>query len=1100
MKQSSSLFCETVLHAALRRVVVWCCALIIYCCGGVLSHGGTPAACSAQEVSFRPPDEAHSISINAADGATWDEGGFKVVQLTGTVELRQGTLRAISRDAVLFIDTATDAEVTDRKVIVYLEGGVRMQLPESELGLGDSAAMESANAAPIQQLEDERWLGRLFTSQEIEFSCPLRAVAVDGKSELYLRARNALLQENSPSIQQVQYQQSAPGTQVLVSPLTGQVQTIPPPQNNEPAPGWDPQAQELKRPQLNGQTPLPGEKSPSGTASGSSSSTLPSSSGPTRVDITARDSTVDFNIKIQSNPENTAERVWLGAGGCRVTINSPEIANLRGMEVDRGSQVVILADNVVAWQTTMPDGDPRWELYLEGNVIFSKGTRVIYCERLYYNANDQRGTILNADMLTPIEGYRGLVRLKADVIQQSDANNMQAIGAAFTSSRMGVPRYWLQSATIDLDRRQSEMLDPNSGAPVVDPYTGQPQVKDDYFVDSRNNYVYVADTPVFYWPRFRASLEDPNLYLERLRFGNDRIFGYQVYTGWDLYQLLNFREKPENSRWIGTVDYLSERGLALGTERDYVSDGFFGLPGTATGMSRSWFLRDDGLDTLGRDRRDLLPEKTRRGRLLAQHRQQFEPGFSLRGELGYLSDRNFLEQFYERSWDSDKDYTTGLWLERNVGTQSFNLIGDYQINEFFTQTSWLPRFDHFVLGQPLLSNRLVWHSHSTIGYGRFRAATPPLNAAELVNFNLQPWEVNASGVRMGTRNELDLPVQLGPVKVTPYVLGDVTYWQEDLTGDSLTRTYGQGGLRTSLPFWKVDPTIQSSLWNVNGLAHKISFDTELLYAGASDGFTNLPLYDQLDDDSQEAFRHRMAATTFGIAPPGDVPLPYDERFFAFRRGMQGWVTAASPEIAADMAAAKFGVRQRWQTKRGLPGRERIIDWITLDAETVLFPDADRDNFGANWGLFDYDFQWHVGDRLSLVSDGYFDFFSQGLRTASFGAHMSRPEIGNLYLGYRSIEGPISSNILLASVVYRLSDKWGVRASSAIDFGETGTIGNSLSLIYIGESFLWRFGVNADAARDNVGFLFGLEPRFLPRQRLFQPGGVAVSPAGSRWLE
>jgi hypothetical protein len=38
------------------------------------------------------------------------------------------------------------------------------------------------------------------------------------------------------------------------------------------------------------------------------------------------------------------------------------------------------------------------------------------------------------------------------------------------------------------------------------------------------------------------------------------------------------------------------------------------------------------------------------------------------------------------------------------------------------------------------------------------------------------------------------------------------------------------------------------------------------------------------------------------------------------------------------------------------------------------------------------------------------------------------------------------------------------------------------------------------ARDNVGFLFGLEPRFLPRQRLFQPGGVAVSPAGSRWLE
>ena len=28
-------------------------------------------------------------------------------------------------------------------------------------------------------------------------------------------------------------------------------------------------------------------------------------------------------------------------------------------------------------------------------------------------------------------------------------------------------------------------------------------------------------------------------------------------------------------------------------------------------------------------------------------------------------------------------------------------------------------------------------------------------------------------------------------------------------------------------------------------------------------------------------------------------------------------------------------------------------------------------------MFDYDFNWHVGDRFTLVSDGFFDFFSQG---------------------------------------------------------------------------------------------------------------------------
>lgn len=1103
MKRSSSFDSTNLWQNAWRSVRRWSCALLFagLLLSSAVDSGADCSTCRAQEVIFSPPDEVHSISVLAASGKTWNEGGFQVVQLAGPVQLRQGALQAAAGEAVLFIDTVGAPASAQRKVIVYLEGGVRMDLPAAPLLEGSLPAPPgSAPARGRQRLEDEQWLGRLFTTSDLQFGVPLESVNVGPGTTtegVYQRARTALLQGNIASIQQVQFQETAPGGQVLVSPLTGQVQTLPPPpQETGPAPAWQPGSQDLLRPQLNG-NPAPAA---SGNQAPSTAANPLSSSGPTRVDITARDSTVDFNIKIQNNPQNPAERLWLGSGGCRVTIASPEIANLRGLQIDRGSQVVILADNVVAWQTTQGDGDPRWELYLEGNVVFTKGTRVIYCDRLYYSANDQKGTILNADMLTPIEGYRGLVRLKADVIQQVDANNMQAVGAAFTSSRMGVPRYWLQSSTIGLERRAAEQLDPATGQPLVDPYSGQPQLKDDYFVDSRSNYVYVADTPVFYWPRFRASLDDPNLYLERLRLGNDQIFGYQVYTGWDLYQLLNFRERPENSRWIGVVDYLSERGLALGFERDYQSDGFFGLPGRATGMTRSWFLNDQGLDTLGRDRRNLVPEEERRGRWLAQHRQQFEPGFALRAEIGYLSDRNFLEQFYERSWDEDKDYTTGAWLERNVGTQSYNLIADYQLNEFFTQTSWLPRFDHFVLGQPLFNNRLVWHSHSQIGYGRLRVADAPLNAAEIATFNLQPWEVDSTGVRMGTRNELDLPVQLGPVKVTPYLLGDVTYWQEDLSGDDLTRTYGQGGVRASLPFWKVDPTIQSTLWNVNGLAHKITFDTELLYANASDSFTQLPLYDPLDDDAQEAFRHRMASTTFGIAPPGDVPLQYDERFFAFRRGMQSWVTAGSAEIADDLAAAKFGVRQRWQTKRGLPGRERIIDWITLDAETVLFPDADRDNFGSSWGLFDYDFQWHVGDRVSFVSDGYFDFFSQGLRTASFGVHLSRPEIGNLFLGYRSIEGPISSNILLASAVYRLSDKWGVRAGSAVDFGETGTIGQSLSLIYIGESFIWRFGVNADMARDNVGFLFGLEPRFLPRQRLFQPGGVAVSPAGSRWLE
>ncbi|MEZ6095652.1 MAG: hypothetical protein R3C03_15725 [Pirellulaceae bacterium] len=175
----------------------------------------------------------------------------------------------------------------------------------------------------------------------------------------------------------------------------------------------------------------------------------------------------------------------------------------------------------------------------------------------------------------------------------------------------------------------------------------------------------------------------------------------------------------------------------------------------------------------------------------------------------------------------------------------------------------------------------------------------------------------------------------------------------------------------------------------------------------------------------------------------------------------------------------------------MTGSERIVDWVTLNTQVSLFPNASRDNFGADWGLFNYDFKWHIGDRLSLVSDGYADFFLRS-RAADRQCRDSHGTSrgGEFYLGYRMIEGPISSNIINGSVVYRMSDRWGVRANTSIDFGETGTIGNALSLIYIGESFLWRLGLNYDASRDNLGFQFGIEPRFLNRPRMFRPGNVA----------
>ena len=1032
--------------------------------------------------------EARSVS-------RWHSGVFEVFHLRDSVEISQGNLRAGAKEAIVWVEVpGSDVDLNSPdepfKVIVYLEKDATI-----------SRSGESAS-----RITDDSILERLFTRSKVDLYAPDKGGS-DENSPIYQRAFDRLQANlksrrvgwpsvNPSGISQTQFEEPNP---ILVSPLTGE--TMPAPSSipsvmddqGDSAPFSAP----FQSPDNSGRpsgitvpNPIPDSFSQAGSGPGG---------GDEVGKFGRRDSTSPINVTSRPNPDNPNERITVAEGGVRLVINSREINQLDPFRGDRSSILTILADNIVQWQTTLPDGSEVQEMYMDGNVVFAKDGRTIEAEQMYYNVNARQGTILDASVLTKVPGYQGKVKLKADVLQQLDENNMQAIGAAFTTSRIGFPRYWVQSEAMSLTREPTAVFDEETGEQLFDQTTGQPQVGDDYFVQAESNRLYANGIPVFYWPRYRSYLSDPGTYLRRFRIGNDQIFGFQLGTGWDMYKLFG-RRAAKGTEWIGLLDYLGERGLGFGSEFTYRRNGLFGIAGPAEGYYKSWFINDDGLDFLGRQRANLVPEEEFRGRSVGRHRHEFGPGNVLRAELGYISDRNFLEQFYEREWDTAKDADTGIWLERNNGTQSFNLTANYQINDFFTQTSWLPRVDHFMIGQPLFGDRVVWHNHSSLGYGRIRVAEPPTDATDLAEFDPLAWETDATGIRFHTRHELDFPVQLGPAKVVPYVLGEIGYWQEDINNNDVLRGVGQVGVRASVPLWKVCPEVQSTLWNVNGLAHKVSFDVDAFYADASQDLDRFPLYDPLDDDAQEHFRRRFLFNTFGLMAGDDVPLQYDERYFALRSGLQSHVTSPSAEIADDLSVIKMGVRQRWQTRRGAPGRQRIVDWITLDSKVSLFPNEDRDNFGVGAGMFDYDFRWHIGDRVSLLSDGFADFFGQGLRTVSVGAYAERPEVGSVYVGVRSIEGPISSNILSASAVYRLSDTWGVKGGTQIDFGETGTIGNRLGVVYIGESFLWEVGFNYDANRDNLGIRFGFEPRFIGGGRIFRPGGVPIQPASSRWLE
>src|SRR4029450_12956130 len=89
----------------------------------------------------------------------------------------------------------------------------------------------------------------------------------------------------------------------------------------------------------------------------------------------------------------------------------------------------------------MQSGEGPLEFYMEGNIVFRQGDRVIYADRMYYNVRQEYGVVLNAEMLTPVPQYQGLLRLKAEVLQQVNRQHFEAYGASLTRRRICAPPY-----------------------------------------------------------------------------------------------------------------------------------------------------------------------------------------------------------------------------------------------------------------------------------------------------------------------------------------------------------------------------------------------------------------------------------------------------------------------------------------------------------------------------------------------------------------------------------------------------------------------------------------------------------------------------------
>jgi hypothetical protein len=915
-----------------------------------------------------------------------------------------------------------------------------------------------------------------------------------------------------PAQERLREDPSAPGNNqaIALSPLAVQPPTILQAGGLQPQPTFTPSAitpnvvSPIQLTQAPAPPPGPPTLPPPATAGGGPAVPRPPPGPPPTPAVgTPRNVTIrprqSINGQIMSRKLENGETAIVYTGG--VIISAGSLADKKGLIDIEGDRVVLWTkDNTEDTGKKMSGAQGATtnaaEFYISGHVemryLGTKGqTETLRADEVYYDLGRSVAIALRADLEVRDPKLRYPGHLQADELVQLNAKKFQTNHSETFSTILpsdpGLKIELRESTLVESERIRKSIF----GQTYIDPKTGEPEIVSDRTFSGKDLVVRLEGVPIWYFPYYSGTLARPLGPLDGFSFNYNRIFGFQTFTTWDMYELLGMK-KGEGERWKLYLDFMTARGPALGNEYDYSGTTLFGLTGKFDNITKAYGIMDHGHDIIGSggdfnylNATTLVPivHPQFRGRFFEQlNAQQMEEGFSFQGQLSLISDRNFMEQFYFTEHTNGLNQESFAYLKQQKDNWAWTVLGEPRLRDWITETAWLPKVDGYLLGQTLF-DRFIYSAKVDVGYAQLRTTgqAPPA---------FDPTDVKVNTGRADAYQELALPFNAGAFKLMPYIIGDLTYYTEDINADNVGRLYGGGGLRASIPLSRLFPEVKSELFNLDGLYHKIVLSGNYFSAWSTVPFSHLPQLDRLNDDVTDFTLREMHILQPVFNPATGTNLTtspvFDPQMYAIRRLLDNRIdTRDSIEVL------QLDLNQRLQTKRGFPGSEHVVGWMTLDVQGSLFPDTHRDNFGHYFGVLQYDWNWNIGDRTALFSSGWAEPMQGGPRVFAVGATFNRPDTTNLTLSYRQLD-PVGSRAVIASITYPFSAKYALTASTVWDFGAKVESSNIL-ITRKGTDVLVGAGFTYSSVLNTVGFQFEIIPNLL--LSAIRPGGTGLQGQG-----
>lgn len=702
-------------------------------------------------------------------------------------------------------------------------------------------------------------------------------------------------------------------------------------------------------------------------------------------------------------------------------------------------------------------------VYLEGDVRIiaspsspERSSSTLEADRVFYEIATDRAVLTNAVIHTMDPGASIPIIMRARTIKQLSRDDnggaeYRLKDAVLTTSSFSRPSY-----AVAADR------------------TYVKQVETDQWFGTRTSFAATSSAldlwglPVLWLPYSGGAITERGFPLRSLDIGSSGRYGFFTRTQWGLFETIG-RAPPRDLDLSYRADYLASRGPAGGLDGEYRgwrTSETTGEPNSYFGALKSYVILDSGKDEFGAARRSIEPDDTFRGRLRWEHQQFLPDDWQVQVRSGWISDPTFLEEYFPDEYRGIDPLDSSLYVKRQRDTESVSMLVSLQPNdvvssqEFAQENLEIERFPELAYSRvgDALGDRFTFYSSDTIsrlGYQRNEATFAEMGHVANPNHPYAPGlPVEGSTGTTGKwvnrgdfRQEIAAPFTIDRYRVQPYVMARYTGYDNSPDDSSVNRVASGVGMRVSTQLWQTHDSVESEIWDVHRLRHVI--EPELHVFGSASG---------TDRDEVYVF---------------DEPI----------------------DQINDITAMQVAVRQRWQTKRGGPGRWHNVDFFTFNADGTFYGNKPDDEFREPVGFrglffpsapetsivrdaLNLEQTWRISNSTLFIADQQYNLDESQMATHSVGVAVRRGSRMTYYVGDRYIN-ELNSNIVSFVMNYELSTRYTLGLNQSYDFGEDQGVTSRVSAVRRFDRFSLIATMSFDDRTGDTGFFVSVRPDFLP---------------------